>query len=66
MVLLLLLTFALNLKGQSVLKQKEYDVEPIEKFSFLIDGNKLTVASTVRLEQMDILLGMDFSYETGN
>jgi len=63
MVLLLLLTFALNLKGQSVLKQKEYDVEPIEKFSFLIDGNKLTVASTVRLEQMDILLGMDFSYE---
>ena len=51
------------LRGQSILKPKIEDVQPIEKFTFLIDANKLTVATTVRLEQMDILLGMDFTYE---
>ncbi len=51
------------LRGQSILKPKIEEVQPIEKFTFLVDANKLTVATTVRLEQMDILLGMDFTYE---
>jgi hypothetical protein len=49
--------------SQSILKYTQNEVEPIEKFTFLVDSNIVRVASTVRLEQFDILIGIDFSYE---
>jgi len=47
--------------SQSILKTKTNEVAPIEKFTFLVDAHKFIVASKVRLEQMDILLGIDFA-----
>ena len=53
-----------NIFGQSVLKAKSNEVEPIEKFTFLVDAHKFITASKVRLEQMDILIGLDFPETT--
>jgi hypothetical protein len=46
--------------GQSKLKGKLKDIAPIEKFTFLIEGENFWAASTTRYEQMDILIGIDF------
>ncbi len=46
--------------GQSKLKGKSAEIKPIEKFTFLIEGDKFTAAGTTRYEQMDILIGLDF------
>jgi hypothetical protein len=49
-----------QIQGQLKLKGKPKEIEPIEKFTFLVEAGKLIVASTVRLEQIDILIGLDF------
>ena len=61
--LLQVLTICNVVYSQSILKHIQNEVEPIEKFTFLVDSNIVRVASTVRLEQFDILIGIDFSYE---
>lgn len=37
-----------------------FEFSAIEKFSFLVEGEKFKAANTVRYEQIDILLGIDF------
>ena len=46
---------------QNRLKEKSNEIKPIDKFDFLIDSHKFVAANTIRLEQMDILVGIDFS-----
>ena len=46
--------------GQSKLKGISSEIKPIEKFTFLVEGDKFTAAGTTRYEQMDILIGIDF------
>jgi len=47
--------------GQHKLKTQEARTTPSQPFSFLVEGNKISVANTVRIEQMDVLIGIDFS-----
>jgi len=58
--LFIVVTIIIPGKSQLKMKGKQKEITPIEKFSFLVEGDKFVVASTVRLEQMDILIGMDF------
>jgi hypothetical protein len=46
--------------GQAQLKGKPKEIAPIESFAFLVEAENLIVASTIRYEQMDILIGIDF------
>jgi len=47
--------------GQLKLTNPVVKVEPVKPFTFLVDGAKISVANTVRLEQLDVLIGIDFS-----
>ncbi len=62
-VLIYVYIYLSSVNSQSILKHTQNEIEPIDKFSFLVDSNIVRVASTVRLEQFDILIGIDFSYE---
>jgi hypothetical protein len=45
----------------STQKKANNSIDPIPKFSFLIPGNAITVSQTIRIEQFDILIGMDIT-----
>jgi hypothetical protein len=47
--------------GQQKLKRKDIKNNPTQPFSFLVEGNIISVANTVRIEQMDVLIGINFS-----
>ncbi len=47
--------------GQLKLTNPVVKVEPVKPFTFLVDGARISVANTVRLEQLDVLIGIDFS-----
>jgi hypothetical protein len=54
------MTIVAPMCAQSKLKGKSKEIEPIGKFTFLVEAGKLVVASTVRLEQLDVLVGLNF------
>ena len=58
--ILLLIIYICYAVGQSKLKGKSKDIAPIEKFTFLVEGENFMAASTIRYDQMDILIGVDF------
>ena len=47
--------------SQSKLKKSEAKIAPIAPFTFLAEGGRMSVANTVRLEQLDVLIGLNFS-----
>lgn len=55
-----LLLAVATINAQSRLKGKSKEIKAIDNFSFLVEGGNLVTASTVRLEQLDILIGLDF------
>jgi hypothetical protein len=63
LILLIVILFIHPTLTQTKLKRPEAKIAPVPPFSFLVEGNLMSVANTVRLEQMDTLLGIDFSLE---
>jgi len=48
---------------QNILKKQVEKIAPVSPFSFLVAGNSMAIANTIRIEQMDVLLEIDFTKE---
>jgi len=59
--LIMVIMLILNINGQLKLTNPVVIVEPLKPFTFLVDGARISVANTVRLEQLDVLIGIDFT-----
>jgi hypothetical protein len=60
-VMAIMLAFFPYSFSQSKLKKPETKIAPVPPFTFLIEGNAMAVANTIRIEQMDLLVQIDFT-----
>ena len=62
--LAIIITYFISLSmGQKLvqIRKESNSTEPIPPFSFLVQGNPISLAQSVKIEQFDILIGMDMT-----